>query len=564
MSSNWEEFKKELQEKGYLEQKRPGFFLRLGLGSLTPSGSILRLGLLSSALIAGLLSLGVTALVSLTQKAVLPQIFLYYLFPLFLSALAAFVLLTAVFRFHPLRNPTRSALLFAFLVAVPASFLLFKPFHLFLPQRLGPLLLVLEIALTALVLFPPLKALAFITWREPDLGRYRAPVKVLTAVLVLLAAGSLIYFLLPGRGPAPSDRVALDPLPKPLAVIAVDGLDMDLLSGDRDFLFPWETLAALHAVATEGMRVPLAMRTVQSPPVLWTRVATGFPPEQNGIVSLEAWRLRGVDRNLYPLPLAGLFHAAGMARETLASTAERKKPAFWELASWAGRSAVCVNWWSSWPPKDPNVGVVSNLYLVQRLNGKEAVERQHSAAIGDPVVERIDGAMAEGARWDDLAYQHLEGILPGSSLATAYFPGLDVDLYNARRADLRGGLALTPNLVFGLANVNRMLDALLKRNYRILLVAANGRSENPKGWAVFYPVERNVVPPDGASPEDLFPSILHALGMPVPRDVGGHALPLPWDLPAAKTIPAYPGLEAAAEASTRPPVEELRSLGYLQ
>lgn len=565
MSSNWDDFKKELQEKGYLEQRRPGFFLRLGLGSLTPSGSILRLGLLSSSLIAGLLSLGVTGLVSLAQKALLPQIFPYYLLPLFLAALAAFVLLTAVFRFHPLRDPTRSALLFAFLAAVPASFLLFKPFHLFLPQRLGPLLLVLEIALTALVLFPPLKALAFITWREPDLGRHQTPVKILAALLALVTAGGLLYWLHPDRGPSAFGRVALDPISQPLAVLAVDGLDLDALAPSDEF--PWRPLDALpvlKAVITEGATVPLTLGGVQSPPVFWTRVATGFPPDENGIVSLAAWRLRGIDRNLYPLPLAGFFHALGLAQETLASTAERKKPAFWELASWAGRSSVCVNWWSSWPPKDPHVGVVSNLYLVQRLKGKEAMERQHAEVIGRPSDEHIGRWPSEGPRWDDLAFQHLQELLPGSALATAYFPGLDVDLYNLRHAGLMDGIVLSAGLVAGLGNINQALDRMTREGFRILLIASTGRREEPKAWAVFYPVEGKADARANAGPEDLFPTILHALGMPVPQNIRGRSISVPWDLPVPKSIPAYPDLEAEPAATTRPPIEELRSLGYIQ
>lgn len=565
MSSNWEDFKKELLEKGYLEQRRPGFFLRLGLGSLTPSGSVLRLGILSAALTSALLSLGVTVLVSLTQKTFVPQAFVYYLLPLFLAALAAFVVLTAVFRFHPLRNPTGSALLFSFLAAVPASFILFRPFHLFLPERLGPLLLFVEIALTASLLFPPLRALAFITWREPDLGRYRAPVRVLAVALVLLCAGSLIYFVLPRRGPSPADRVALDPLSKPLAVIAVDGLDLDALVPPGELSWrPLEALPTLKSVIMEGATVPLTLEDAQSPPVFWTQVATGFPPDKNGIVSLAAWRLRGIGRNLYPLPLAGLFHAVGLADETLASTAERKKPAFWELASWAGRSSVCVNWWSSWPPKDPNVGVVSNLYLIQRLKGKDAVEYQHAEVIGRPVDETIGHRQLEGPRWDELAFQHLRELLPGSALATAYFPGLDVDLYNLRRADLMDGIVLSSSLIADLGNINQVLDRMTKEGFRILLIASTGRREEQKAWAVFYPVEGKAAAPAGAGPEDLFPTILHALGMPLPQNIRGRSIAVPWDLPAPKSIPAYPGLEAEPAATTRPPVEELRSLGYLQ
>jgi hypothetical protein len=562
---DWEALRAELEEKGYLAPGKGLFLLRFSLRKLTPGGPLLRLGLLSAALAAVVPALVVTTLVWLTHRAVLPLVFLYYLPPLFAAALASFAVLTGLFRFHPLRNPTSSALLFAFLVAVPASFLLFKPFHLFLPERLDPLMLGAEIALAALLLFPPLRAMAFITWREPDLGKYRAPVKVLTAALALATAGGLLYWLVPGRGPSVPGRLALPPLDKRLAVIAVDGLDLEALTGpDRFAGMVLGALPALRSVATEGVAVPLVPHGAESPPVFWTRVATGFPPEANGIVSLEAWRLRGIDRNLYPLPLSGLFHALGLARETLASTAERKKPAFWELAQWAGRPSLCVNWWSSWPPKDPAVGVVSNLYLIQRLKGKEAVERQHAEFVDRPVHEPSGEAFSEGTRWDELAVAHFRDLAPANALAALYLPGLDVDLYALRRASLADGIRYSLVLPIALGQLDHLLAELTRSGRRVLLIASTGRREAPKAWAVLYPVERKITPPTTAEPEDLYPTILGALGMPVPQNVPGRALPLPWDLPQTGTVAAYPDLATPAAAATRPPVEELRSLGYLQ
>jgi hypothetical protein len=553
MSSNWDDFRKELQEKGYLEHGKPGFFLRLGLASITPGRSLLRLGLLSSLMIAFLLSLALTILLSLSQRIPLPQIALYYLPLLFVFALAAYGLLTAVFRLHPLKNPTRSALFFALITAVLSSFLLFKPFHFYLPERVRPFLLILEIALLTLILFPPLKALAFISWREPDFIRYRTPVKVLLALLAVLALGSLIYVFLPATMPAAVQRFPLEPLDKPLAVIAVDGLS-DI--PDAPYL------PGLADLKRQGLRIPLEAGEVMSPAVFWTQVATGFDAEVNGIVSLQAWRLPLISRNLYPLPLAGIFEAVGLARETLASTAERVKPAFWELASWAGRPSACVNWWSSWPPKDPNAAVVSNLFLIQRLKGKTGTECQPIDLCKAPA--RPAGDVTEGARWDDLSRGYVRRVSANKDLVTAYFPGLDVDLYNSKTLDLKTSLELGPSLRANLAGLDLLLLQLEQQGRRVLLISSSGRQEKPWAWAAFYPKEKKISAPKSARPEDLFPTILKALRLPVPQNIKGHVIPVPWDLPDVSPIPAYPDLAIKSPTSGHPPIEELRSLGYLQ
>lgn len=553
MSSNWDDFKRELQEKGYLEHGKPGFFLKWGLASLTPGRSLLRLGLLSSLMISAALSLALVILFSLSQRTPLPQIALYYFPLLFLFALAVYGLLTAVFRLHPLRNPTRSALFFALITAVLSSFLLFKPFHFFLPARVRPILLVLEIALSALVLFPPLKALAFISWREPDFARYRTPAKVLIILLAVLTAGSLIYLFLPAGAPGAAQRFPLDPLDKPLAVIAVDALEARPVPGN----FP-----VLNDILANGLHVDVRVDGRPSPPVFWTQAATGFPPEANGILSLQAWRLPLVGRALYPLPLSRLFSALGIAEESLASTSGRKKPSFWELASWAGRPSLCVNWWSSWTPKDRGAQVVSNLFLIQKLRGQTGTECQ-PADLCRMSYSRYQPA-SEGALWDALVMETLTKTGQGRALVTAYFPGLDVSLFQARALTLEQGLVLSGGLTPSLLAIETGLADLKAKGYRILLVGFSGRQEKPWAWAVFYPVEKEVQNAGAASPLDLMPTILHALNMPMAQDLPGRVLPMPWIITSEQIIPAYPDLSGPRTASGRPPIKELRSLGYLQ
>ena len=552
MPSDWNSFRKELEEKGYLQPQKGGFFFRWSLKSLTPGGSLIRLALWTSLMTAGALSLMLAALFLITQHVFLPQIIVYYFPLLVLASFVVFALLTVVLRLHPFRTPTRAAAAFAFLAAAGGAWALISPFHFYLPAKAQPFLLGAETILLALLLFPPLRALAFISFREPNLLRYRLGGWIALGFGLVLGAAGLLFFL-PNHAADEGGRFPLSPLEKPLAVFAVDALEAKSIPGD----FP-----VLNEILANGGLIDFRVDGRPSPPVFWTQAATGFPPEVNGIVSLQAYHLPFIARALYPLPMAGLFSTLGIARESLASTAERKKPAFWELASWAGRPSACVNWWSSWSPKDPGVEVVSNLFLIQKLRGLTGTQCQPAELCRIEYSGNPTGA--EGARWDELTWEAVAKTGQRKALATAYFPGLDVSLFQARALTLAQGLDLSKDLTPSLTAIESALADFKARGYRILLISFSGRQEKPWAWAAFFPVEKASGAAGGATALDLLPTILHTLEMPAARDLPGRVLPTPWISSNEQIIPGYPGLSAARTAAGRTPIEELRSLGYLQ
>jgi len=545
---DWETLRAELEEKGYLASKRGSFLLRFSLRTLTPGGPLLRLGFLSALLAAGLLSLLLTALASLLYRTFLPAVFLYYLPLLFLLAFAVFTLVRGAFRLHPFRTPTRSAFVFAAVLAAAAGRFLFQSFIPYFPGRARPLLLFAAYAVPFLALYPSLRALAFLSWRTPGIATARRTWRWL---MVVLAAGVLagLGWMLAGRtAAAPDQRLSLPPLDAPLAVLAVDGLPADnpLLQG---FL-------------RECLIVPVEVPEGMSPPVFWTMVSTGWPPAENGVLSLQAYRLPLVRRALYPLPMAWVFTELGLARETVASTAERRKPAFWELAAWAGRTSACVNWWTAWPPKSPSASVVSNLALLKMVRGGAGTECQPAEACSPPFAAT---GSSEGSRWDALALQAMRRTGAGRDLVTAYFPGLDVLLYRTGPVPLEEGVALGQGLTESLDTLSRALELLKKEDRRIILIGYSGRQNvRPWAYAAFWPSTEHGKAGREAQALDLFPTLLAALRMPVPRNISGKPLYLPWLPRENSTIAAYPDLSAPAGASARPPVEELRSLGYLQ
>jgi hypothetical protein len=291
-------------------------------------------------------------------------------------------------------------------------------------------------------------------------------------------------------------------------------------------------------------------------------VSTGWPPEENGVLSLKAYRLPIVGRALYPLPMAWVFSELGLAEETVASTAERRKPAFWELAAWAGRTSASVNWWTAWPPKSPSAAVVANLALLKAVKGSAGTECQPPELCSPPF---IGTGSTEGSRWDALVLDAMHRAGGGRDLVTAYFPGLDVLLYRTAPMALGEGVDLGRGLEESLGTLDRTLGRLMEGDRRIILIGYSGRqSIRPWAYAAFWPSTEHGKAGKNAKALDLFPTLLAALRMPVPQNAPGQPLYLPWLPREISIIPAYPDLKSPAGASSRPPVEELRSLGYLQ
>jgi predicted AlkP superfamily phosphohydrolase/phosphomutase/Tfp pilus assembly protein PilF len=115
-----------------------------------------------------------------------------------------------------------------------------------------------------------------------------------------------------------------------VAIFALDGADWELLSE----LANDDRIPNLKALSRGG--VTGSVQTIQPTvaPLLWTTAATGLPPDRHGVVDF-------IDH----------------ARSTPVESYARSAPAVWEIAEAFGRHSVVDNWWTAWPPSDPNVVV---------------------------------------------------------------------------------------------------------------------------------------------------------------------------------------------------------------
>ncbi|HXO20532.1 MAG TPA: alkaline phosphatase family protein, partial [Thermoanaerobaculia bacterium] len=170
--------------------------------------------------------------------------------------------------------------------------------------------------------------------------RRRAPLLALLAagLLVLAAAG---FFLLRPRGPAPLAR-------RPVLFVGWDGADWQLLD---DYLAAGQmpNLASLIREGRSGI-----LTTIHPPlsPLVWTTMMTGVGPLDHGILDFTRFN-----------PQTG-------AREPITS-AERRAPAIWTMASSAGRTVAVLGLWATWPA-EPVAGLLVSDRLFSFQYGETA------------------------------------------------------------------------------------------------------------------------------------------------------------------------------------------------
>jgi hypothetical protein len=108
-------------------------------------------------------------------------------------------------------------------------------------------------------------------------------------------------------------------------------------------------LPNLEALVRRGSRAVLEARPPLLSPVLWTTIATGFPPAEHGITAFEL-----------PDPRDG--------RTVLASSFHRRRAPLWQIASAEGKSVGFVGWWTTWPAEPVRGWLVSDHLAYNRYD----------------------------------------------------------------------------------------------------------------------------------------------------------------------------------------------------
>jgi hypothetical protein len=386
----------------------------------------------------------------------------------------------------------------------------------------------------------------------------------------------------------------------PLRVIAIDGFDPAMFDAFAGNLGP----------RFVGQRVRLQPQDTSDPARAWTSIATGVPPDVHGVHGIETRRVAGVQGSLAATggAAAQAIRAATdlvrLTRPSVASRDERRAKTVWEVAEEAGLRTAVVNWWATWPA--PRNGIVITDRAVLRLEqggpldaeiGPESLyeplraawprirgRARAAASVGsgsDPAIAAVLKRSAELDATIAGLFQALPG--PARDLDVVYFPGLDI----AQHALLATGTAAsTPSDAAARLDALRsyygflrsLLESMLEPSptVRVVIVTQPGRVQTAAdGLLVSYqspgvdatPGVRTANP---ARVEDIAPTLLNALGLPLSRELAGAPQPILLTTAGSKRFvgtygrPFVPPAAREGRPLDQEMIDRLRSLGYVK
>jgi len=448
---------------------------------------------------------------------------------------------------------------------------------------------------------------------DVSLGEVRRSAWRLTAAaaaLAFIAAAALLVMATPSaETETEAPHLAVVSPGIRVTVLAIDGLDPAVLEA----LVPTGTIPNLARLVANGF-VRLPADAVRDPAREWTTIATGQPPDVHGVHGLETRRVAGVQGTMTPGGDQGLAAALRdvtdllrLTRRSTASGTELRAKTIWDVAADAGLRAAVVNWWATWPattagPNPPIVvsdratlrldrggdldGEIAPSEVYDRLRREWPAIRQEaeSSTKSLPATSDEDAAAAlTRAAQVDAVHMAIASRLDTASLdlLAIYLPGLDI----AQHALLGSGNPVSPSALTArlesLRGYYRFLDTLLAdvanpaEGELVFLIAQPGRIATiTHGLAAAtgeHAADRVALE---ARTTTLAPTILHALGIPVSRELTGRPLIKVFTRGFAERFPVrevetygrrtLPSALREGQPLDREMIERLRSLGYVR
>jgi hypothetical protein len=429
----------------------------------------------------------------------------------------------------------------------------------------------------------------------------------LAALSFVGAIGLLVGAPADRSGHAPANLTVV-PTNQRIVVIGVDGIDVPTL----DRLRRAGRLPQFDRLLGRATAV-LTSDPDRDPARVWTTIGTGQPPERHGVRSLEARRVAGLEGRLQPgasgwSAITAATDLLRLTRPTIASGETRLIPAFWEVAARAGLRTAVVHWWATWPASDdsgivisdrallrlerggPQDGEIAPASLYQALQASWSARRaraatESSAAITAELPGDLSAAAKRSAEIDatliDLAADPLLGT---PDLLAVYLPGLDIVQHAFFENQSAGALspseaadrlaALEQYYVFLDRSLARLVGDGRGDRGAVILVTQPGRVEHAGTGLVSLFGNIAGTAQLSASPTVVAPTVLHALGVPVARDLASGPL---LELFTRAFADAHPVREVASFGARRSfartgsgapldreMIERMRSLGYLR
>ena len=386
-----------------------------------------------------------------------------------------------------------------------------------------------------------------------------------------------------------------------MRVIAIDGFDAAM----------FDAFSSDLALRASAAKVRLEPQDTSDPARAWTTIATGVSPDVRGVHGIETRRVAGIQGRLATDagPLGTAIGAATdlvrLTRPSIASRDERRVKTFWEVAEEAGLRTAVVNWWASWPAPPSGAIVITDRALLRLEQGGALDAEIAPASLYEPLraawpsIHARARAAASQLRSDDpdvssvlqrsaeldASILGVMAALPSTErdLDIVYLPGLDI----AQHALLGGhGAAQAPSAITARVDAVRgyyaflrhMLDPLLAptKTMSVLIVTQPGRVDTAASGivAAYLDVSSIFDVPKGARDmppgrvEDIAPTVLNELGVPLSRELTGRPLPvlLPSPVRYVDTYGRPYSRPASHEGKPldQETIERLRSLGYIK
>lgn len=389
----------------------------------------------------------------------------------------------------------------------------------------------------------------------------------------------------------------------PVRVIAIDGFDpamFDAFTADLNTRY-------------RGVRLKLDAQDTSDPARAWTTIATGQPPDVHGVLGIETRRVAGLQGTVAAGggAVARVIRASTdlvrLTRPSVASRDERRAKTLWEVAEEAGLRTAVVNWWATWPAP-PGGGIVITDRALLRLEQGGALDAEIApASLYDPLLTAWPGirerARTTAARFDGIADPATAAILrrsaeldatvvgifaalpgPARDMDLVYLPGLDIAQHALLAA--REGTATTPSVVEARLQALRAYYAFLGDLLRDLLspvppihtvvITQPGRVQaHTDGVLASYASadgrdagRAGMTTAGTARVVDIAPTLLHALGVPVSRELAGSPAAMLGDWPV-RHVETYGRPFTSPAAREGKPLDQemidrLRSLGYVK
>lgn len=439
----------------------------------------------------------------------------------------------------------------------------------------------------------------------------------MTIAALLLLAGALashVGLAVATSSPEPASELPPRPTVEPrdfdVAIVGLDGLDPKVV---RRLIDAGE-LPTLARLVAEGASGELATIPDANSSVIWASMYSGEPPRRHGILDFYRISIPGLERGIFPVhrtwfkELVDFLEPTGLYERHTVTRSDLSAAPVWEVADWAGLSIGLVDgYFYSFPALE--VEGPDSFFLSYGADGFARQLEQGGMTLSElelfvqpkEIFPRIQELLPQpDFEWQSQTLLRLLEEREAPRLINLYthepdsvqhrfwrwfepeLYGLDADAGSVAERD-------------AIADMHRRFDAFLARlleqlgdDTALLVVSDHGHvatvvhaldtqhRHGPPGFYLMWgpPFAAGYTVADGHV-YDLFPTLMHLLGLPVPEDAEGRVLTEAMEEGFLERSPVRRGPSyrplgllrtqgpERSDVLDREEIEKLKALGYI-